>query len=494
MSIVELDPIAWSAVALLVVSATSRYCLRGYPRLQFLLQVAIFSILTFLLRADDIVPYSGAPSPSEPLPRHVVVDALEIAWWLVGAWLARGFLRAFVVLGRKPSEATLIQELLGALVFLAAIIAIFAYVLDWPIKGLLATSGALAIIIGLALQSSLGDAFSGIVLNLERPYRVGDWIIVDSSIQGNVIETNWRATHIRTPSNDMAIVPNSIIAKSRIVNCSVQGQVHNASVCVRLDRSLAPDAASDLLKDVLLGSARLGHVAEASVILRDISAESLDYELGFSVPDITLVDKAKADILRRTYYATSVAGCGLASRSSIAASTRESIPGANQSRILEAIPLLDTLTSMERSSLLERKSRRVYQAGEIIARSGTVMQVLAIVGRGVSIVWEGEGELAVEGMRLTPGFYFGEVGLLTGEPLSGDVTALTQVVMYEIGKDALAPIIKARPAFADELSETLELHQQVRRTALNRHSQLPSLSPTIAGRLADTIRHLFTLH
>jgi CRP-like cAMP-binding protein len=100
----------------------------------------------------------------------------------------------------------------------------------------------------------------------------------------------------------------------------------------------------------------------------------------------------------------------------------------------------------------------------------------------------------VESTRLTPGFYVGEMGLLTGEPLSGDISALTQTVAYEIGKDALIPILKARPAFADELGEALELRQQARQTALNHLPPVLLPPPTIAARLTETIRRLFSLH
>jgi CRP-like cAMP-binding protein len=59
-------------------------------------------------------------------------------------------------------------------------------------------------------------------------------------------------------------------------------------------------------------------------------------------------------------------------------------------------------------------------------------------------------------LRLATGDNFGESGLLTGEPLVGQVTALTRVVIYEISKDALSPLLKARPAIAEELSDTLQ--------------------------------------
>ena len=489
MSHLELDPTALSAIVLLAISTVMRFWRKRYPRGYFVAQVAVFSALTWLLRADGIIPYS-VTSQAAPLPQRVLVAGLEIAWWLVGAWLTRGFLRAFVLLGRKEREAILIQELLGAVVYMTAIVAIFTYVLDLPVKGLLATSGALAIIIGLALQSSLGDAFSGIVMNLERPYRVGDWISVDSTVQGHVIETNWRATHIRTSSNDMAIVPNSIIAKSKIVNFSEPGQLHNAGVAVRLNRRLSPDVGALLLRDVLLGSAKEGGIVDPSVTVADITAEAIEFQLGFSVPDITSVDSIKSEVLRRSYYALSVAGGGFAPAKP---TDREYGATAERACLLEAIPLFSTLTTEERTDLLEGRTRRVYEAGAIVAKRGAVMQSLVIISRGVLVAWEGECEKALESTRLTPGFYFGEMGLLTGEALGGDITALAQTVTYEIGKAALAPILKGRPAFADELGETLELLQEARRSVLEGHQSIPARATNIAERLSDAMRHLFSL-
>ena len=95
-----------------------------------------------------------------------------------------------------------------------------------PVSGLLAASGVIAIVLGLALQSTLGDVFSGIVLNIAKPYSPGDWVILDDGLQGRVIETNWRATQILTGSNDLATVPNSVIAKGKLTNASHPTKAH----------------------------------------------------------------------------------------------------------------------------------------------------------------------------------------------------------------------------------------------------------------------------
>src|SRR6202522_2103817 len=231
----------------------ARYGQRRGPLTHFIVQLLVFVILTGLLRAGGVAPYRpGVTIGSEP--RGLIVGALEASWWLGAAWLAAGFLRAFVVLGRQPRESKLVQDLLAGLIYLVATFAIIAYVFDLPVKGLLATSGALAIVIGLALQSSLADVFSGIVLNLERPYHVGDWIILDGTLQGTVLETNWRATHILTTSEDIAVVPNSVVARSKLTNCSAPTKVHGATIRIRLESAVMPAAGCDLMREVLLGS------------------------------------------------------------------------------------------------------------------------------------------------------------------------------------------------------------------------------------------------
>ena len=88
--------------------------------------------------------------------------------------------------------------------------------------GLLATSGVVAVVLGFALQNTLSDVFSGIALNMEHPYRQGDWIRLDTGFEGEVVEINWRATHLRSREDTDIVQPNSGMATARIVNFHTQ--------------------------------------------------------------------------------------------------------------------------------------------------------------------------------------------------------------------------------------------------------------------------------
>jgi small-conductance mechanosensitive channel/CRP-like cAMP-binding protein len=489
------DPLFLAGVVIVAGFFGARYWEGRSSLAHFLIQLVVFVILTGLLLAGGAVPYRPSAAVGSE-PRRLFLGMLETIWWLGAAWLAVGFLRAFVVLGGQPRESKLVQDLMAAIVYLAAIFAIIADVFDLPVKGLLATSGALAIIIGLALQSSLGDVFSGIVLNIERPYRVGDWIILDDTLQGKVIETNWRATHILTGNQDVAIIPNSVIAKSKLVNCSTPTKIHGASIRIRLEPSLTPAAGCHLLKEVLLGSTHILRTPEPSVTIKDLSAEMIDFELSYTVTDVGAVDQAQNELFDRVYRAATAAGAKFSPRlaGSRTAAPEEQGESGTPERLLAGTSLFSTLSAKERTALASQMRRKDYKPGDVIVRKGTIMQALCIVSEGVLVGSVEENGRKVEITRLAPGDFFGEVGLLTGEPVNGELTALTRTVIYEISKDALSPLLKARTNLAEELSESLASRQLARRTVLDDHGHKAQHDEGLADRVAANIRRLFSLH
>jgi len=490
------DPLVLAGGAIAVGFFGARYWRERNRLAHFLLQLLVFAVLTSLMLAGGVVPYRpGEIGGGEP--RRLFVGGLEVVWWLAGAWLAAGALRAFLVLGRRPRESKLVQDLLAALIYSAAGFAIVAYVFDLPLKGLLATSGVVAIVIGLALQNSLGDVFSGIVLNIERPYRVGDWIILDDTVQGRVIETNWRATHILTARQDVAIVPNSVIAKSKLVNCSSPTEIHGASIRVKLEPVLTPAAGRNLLKEALLGSTHILRTPEPSVTIKDLSAEMIDFELSYSVADVSAVDLAQNELFDRIYRAAAAAGAKFSPR--VAGSSEQPAQQDNPllsipERLLMGIALFSALTAEEKTSLASQMQRKEYKPGDVIVTVGTVMEALCIVSRGVLVASADEDGRKIEVIRLARGDYFGELGLLAGEPLGGEITALTKVVIYEISKSALSPLLQARPSMARDLSESLASRQLARRTILDRQHDQDEVKDGLAERVAANIRRLFALH
>ena len=265
------DPLVVAFGLLVCGGLTTHFLCKHSPFSRAIGRVLCLMLLTMVLLRAGIVPYRPLPSTGSPF-RDAVHGALQVAWWLWAAWFLVSVLRAFVIVGHRPREGKLLQDLLASLIYLAAVFAIIAYVFDLPIQGLLATSGAVAIILRLALQSTLGDVFSGLVLSFSRPYRPGDWISLDGGLEDCVLELNWRATHVLTGRRDLPIVPNSTIAKSKIVNVSSPSGLHGVTITVQLAATTTPSTGTELLAHALLNCRLIVATPAPTITVKAINA------------------------------------------------------------------------------------------------------------------------------------------------------------------------------------------------------------------------------
>ena len=209
------DPIVQTGALAAIGAVVTRVVLRNHPKRHLIGQLVLFAALTLLLISHGIVPYQPGPPNASSLQRFFIGLA-KIIWWTSAAWSLISIVRVFLIFEGRAREGRLLQDLIVGIIYVGAALSVVAYVFDAPVGTLIATSGVVALILGLALQSTLSDVFSGIALNLARPYGIGDWLVLGNSIEGKVVETNWRATHLLTGANDLVIVPNSDLAKARL--------------------------------------------------------------------------------------------------------------------------------------------------------------------------------------------------------------------------------------------------------------------------------------
>ncbi len=114
---------------------------------------------------------------------------------------------------RKGREApALLRGVVSIIGYLILLMLAYWIVLKENLGNILATSAVVSVIIGLALQDTLGNFFAGISLHIEQPYHIKDAIRVESMI-GRVEAVTWRATTIRTNDNTTIIIPNSKVAR-----------------------------------------------------------------------------------------------------------------------------------------------------------------------------------------------------------------------------------------------------------------------------------------
>ncbi len=186
--------------------------LRAYRSL--LLGAALLLVLTALIpRPDNLIGrYLFSSSIGKP---RLPSELFGIVWWILGAWLVSSVLdlilrRTMFPDDNEPHAKRLFADLATVLVYVVAMAGIMDTVFKQPLSALLATSGVLAIVLGLALQTTLADVFSGLAINIERPFGAGDWITLNGGVEGQVIQINWRATHLKTSANEMTVIAHAV--------------------------------------------------------------------------------------------------------------------------------------------------------------------------------------------------------------------------------------------------------------------------------------------
>src|SRR6266850_1050253 len=447
------DPLVVAFGLMVLGGLTTHFLCKHAPFTRAIVRVVCLLLLTILLLHAGIVPYRPLPSTGSPF-RDAVHGALQVAWWLWTAWFLVSLLRAFVIVEHRPREGKLLQDLLASLIYLAAVFAIIAYVFDLPIQGLLATSGVIAIILGLALQSTLSDVFSGIVLNFTRPYRPGDWISIDGSTDGRVIEMNWRATHVLTGKSDLAIVPNSTIAKARIVNASSPSGVHGMTVTIQLDAKTLPSTGAEILRHAILNTRLIVVTPAPSVGVKSISADAIEFDISFFVEELGQSTHAQNELFDSIYRHLAGAGINLASSQSQQKNAKTAAE-----RAIDLVAIFAELTRDERKTLAGKTRRRHYDEGEVLVEPGTVLRSLFVIGAGVVSLTAVTSEGEIEFLRIGPGDHFGEIGMLTGHPAEATLKALVPIITYELAKEDLTPVLEARPEVSQELCRALAKRQ-----------------------------------
>ena len=165
---------------------------------------------------------------------------------------------------------------------------------------LLATSAITSLVLGLALQPILGNLFAGIVISLEKPFRLEDWIKV-GEVEGRVVEITWRTTHVRTRDNDNLIVPNGKIAEDYVLNYYYPNQMHLARVHVGAHYSVPPYRVRRALLECVGGVEGALDKPSPDVYVKEFGASAIDYELRVWIMDVADAGRIKSELLSRIW-------------------------------------------------------------------------------------------------------------------------------------------------------------------------------------------------
>ncbi|WP_224245050.1 cyclic nucleotide-binding domain-containing protein [Hyalangium gracile] len=426
-----------------------------------------------------------------------VVKLVNVGWMLTFTF---GVIRSCVALAlklvrlRSPvATPKILRDVISFVLYGLAALPILQTQLNLDLGGLLATSAVLSVVIGLALQETLGNLFAGLSLQLERPYQVGDFIRI-KEYTGRVVQIGWRATRIVTFRRESITLPNSMVAKEIVKNFSFGYE----PVAIDIEIGLSIDAPPNRVK-----AAVLDVMKEISTILQEpppqcrtwsYGESSIRYQMRYWVADFSQADNTMEELYTRLWYRLKRDNIelGLPQRvlhTRTEAAQKSEFSAESVMELLRAVDLFALLVPEELDRLRCDLVARRFGKNERIIEEGEEGHTFYLVVSGEVSVRTGKG---LEVTRLKRGNYFGEMSLLTGEPRAATVVAMEDSVLLELDRPAFARMFVTHPGLARQLSSLLARRRTQLRAVAEASGASSDAAPE-ANRILGRLRQIFSL-
>lgn len=406
-----------------------------------------------------------------------------------------------VVRGRRVSR--LVMHVLGGLALLgAAMLALYNQFPDQA-RGILVTSTVVSAVLGLALQDVLGNVISGLALEFEAPFHIGDWVRI-GEVEGEVTGLNWRSTAIRTRANHIVYLTNNSVAKGDIANLYRPDRSEACDLFVGVAYDHAPGA----VRDVLLAAVRSapGVLAEPApqVFVDAFSDSAITYRIRLWFDDHWALPRIRDGVMTRAWYHLRRSGMGIpfpirdVRLTAVPPDERDRRAAADHRAVVDALTPIDLFAELDADHIaqLAAASRPVtFTRGERLFQQGDAGGPLYVIVRGrvrVDVAGADGGAVAVA--ERSAGEHFGELSVLTGAPRSATIVAEEETQLIEVDHSAFAGLLRRDPLVAERLARVVA--QRAAETAASLAAAEPAAPgdqpPTLAS-LAALIKHVFGL-
>ncbi len=452
------------------------------------------------------VDIGGALAPwFDQDPTDIVTKVAGILWWLALAWLTVECLEVFLwrgllAIGERRRVPRLLSDLSTGLIYVSAVIAIIYFVFGQSVTGLLATSGVVAVVIGFALQNTLSDFFSGIALNFEGAFHEGEWIGIDGTIEGRVDEVNWRATRLRMRTGNMIIVPNSTLARAQVTNFTYPDTNYAIFLRLWIDYSVPANRVKALLDQAARAADIVLPKPAPFTVIEEYGEWAMRYRLKYWVDDYGLDPQNQDVVATMIHYHLQRAGIRAAvPRREVTLGERPALdlPSADDAEaMLERVAVFQSLSGEDRAALAARMEPELFASGEPLVREGEAGASLFVIAEGeLDVAVRTRGDQTRKVATLAAGQSFGEMSLLTGEARNATVIAAGDVLVYEIAKADIEPLLRDRPEVAEHMSRLLAERQAVTDSARSSADSEADRKRvhTHAEEIMNRVRHFFGL-
>ena len=352
------------------------------------------------------------------------------------------------------------RQIVALLIYLITLLIVlwYGYRADKWLTGLLAASGAATIVLGLAGQNLLSGIIAGMSLQINRPYKVGDWLQVGDRF-AEVMEINWRSTRLCTNDNIYLDIPNNEIVRTTIINLHYPTEAHAMRIRVGVDYNMPPNRVKDALARAAQSAKNVLLSPPVKVFLVEFGDHAVTYEIKYYMGNHARFNETNDAVRTNVWYELKRQRINIPYPIRTLQLERRSQPapeGHEEARvILRGEPLFQCLSDSQIDNLVKQSELNHFGRGERVIEEGAEGDSMFILLRGAAEVSVSKNGSTIPVATLSSGDCFGEMSLLTGEKRSATVRADGDCYVMEISKETMAEVIRDSPECLKQLSELL---------------------------------------
>ena len=375
--------------------------------------------------------------------------------------------RAALLASNQNEISSLLRNVFSIIIYIVAFFVIFQS--QYPtiaLAPLFTGSAILGIVVGLALQDTLGNLFAGIALQADKPFQVGDVISLSTIGMGVVEDVSWRGVRIRTFQNKLLVVSNAVLGKETI-EVAPKENLNARTVFFNTVYSASPANTATIVREAMRHSENVSQKMRPIVRIRNLGESGIDWEVKYWLEDYTKFNDSDATIRERIWYAFQREKISFAfpTRTVHIEEQKAEIDVAIEQNVfgdrLQRVPIFDPLSEEEMERISRASKSRIYAPGEAIVRLGGEGNSMFIINRGkveVQIIENGKPRKIKE---LVENDFFGEMSLLTGEPRTASVIAVVETEVFQIRKNSLKPILESNPLLVQAITDRIDERRQM---------------------------------
>jgi len=349
---------------------------------------------------------------------------------------------------------------------------VLATVWNADLAGLVTALGVSSIVIGLALQDTLGSVMSGIALLFEQPFSVGDWLQVGDLV-GQVIDINWRSVRLITFEREMVIIPHKLISSEVIRNFSRPQPIHAERIQIGFSYKDPPNLAKYVLRTTALETQGILSDPEPYIFTLGYDDSAITYEVKFFIEDYADLEEIRDRFMTRVWYAAQRNNLNIPFPIRTLYHFHGPTSRAEGSKkFVESLDSIPDFVPLERDqknlkTLSPEINLKHFGAGECVIQQGCPNNALyiVIVGEATMTVIDQNG-YEQEVLQIKTGEFFGEMTLFSGEASMISVIATQDLELMMISANEVDKMIDRQPNFSREISQVLEIRRRAVYNAL----------------------------